>query len=99
MKVQFTRTTAENELMVQIIERNDQIRAKYGAPELTATERKYLHMDLSACNANGCPLHFAALLAADEHNFVHDVEGISEHMDRQTGQLKDHFLPRFAREQ
>jgi len=52
-------------------------------------------MDIEACHA-GCPLKLDALLAADDFNFSHDVMGIRRHLDRETGKLEDHFLPRFA---
>ena len=59
-------------------------------------DRLQLTMDLCACHMNGCPLKLAALLATDDTNFAHDVWGIRRHMNRQTGQLGDCFLPRFA---
>lgn len=60
-----------------------------------------LHMDISACHANGTPLKLDALLAADDFNFSHDVFGISHHMDRDDdsptgGQCLHCFVPRFA---
>lgn len=54
-------------------------------------------MDLCACHANGNPLRLADLLAADDLNFTHDITGIARHMDRETGQLRDLFSPRFSR--
>lgn len=53
-------------------------------------------MDLTATHANGCPLDLAGLLAADPLNFLHDVSGIARRIDRNTGQLRDCFTPRFA---
>jgi hypothetical protein len=58
-------------------------------------DRMSLHMDLTACHANGNPLDLDRLLDADRFNFIHDVGGISHHIDRDTGQLKDEFTPRF----
>lgn len=55
-----------------------------------------ISLDLVACHANGCPMDFAAMLAAGESDFVHDIAGIQRHIDRETGQLRDCFLPRFA---
>lgn len=55
-------------------------------------------MDMLAadgCNGNQ-PLKWAELLAADDSNFAHDAAGIYRHLDRTTGQLTDHFTPRFA---
>ncbi len=54
-------------------------------------------MDITACHANGSPLDLVRLLAADEFNFAHDVLGIRNHIDRQTGELKNCFVPRFSR--
>lgn len=53
-------------------------------------------MDISAVHVNGCPLRLSELLEADASNFAHDVFGIRRHLNRETGQLADHFLPRFA---
>jgi len=61
-----------------------------------------LHMDLSACIANGTPLRLDELLAADDFNFSHDVFGIRRHIDRDdnsptAGKLLNCFHPRFAK--
>lgn len=53
-------------------------------------------MDINAAHSNGCPLDLARLLAADDFNFIHDVAGIARHLDRNSGKLTGHFLPRFA---
>ena len=55
-----------------------------------------LTMDLTACHRNGCPLKLAELAAADTPNFIHDVAGIAQHIDRVTGELRDCFVPRYA---
>jgi hypothetical protein len=57
----------------------------------------YLHMDLVACHANGCVLNFKKLLNAPDFDFLHDIHGIQRHLDRNTGQLLNCFLPRCAR--
>lgn len=44
-----------------------------------------------------CPLKLDELLAADDFNFIHDVAGIMRHIDRETGQLKNCFYPRFSK--
>lgn len=51
-------------------------------------------MDISACHCNGTPLNFQKLLDFDDFNFNHDFYGIRKHIDRNTGKLKDCFLPR-----
>lgn len=60
------------------------------------SSRLQLSMDLTACHANGCPLDLDGLLNADKGDFLHDVTGIMAHINRQTGQLEDCFLPRYA---
>lgn len=54
-------------------------------------------MDITAVHSNGCSLRLAELLAADDFNFNHDVFGICRYIDRETGELTDFFVPRFAR--
>lgn len=53
-------------------------------------------MDITACHCNGCPLDLEKLVGADDFSFFHDVVGIMRHLDRVSGQLNQHFLPRFA---
>lgn len=53
-------------------------------------------MDIIAVHVNGNPLRLNDLLQADDFNFAHDVFGICRHLDRSTGQLTDHFSPRFS---
>lgn len=55
-----------------------------------------LNMDITATHLNGCPLKLKELLAADDYNFGHDIVGISNHINRETGEIEDCFLPRFA---
>jgi len=42
-------------------------------------------------------LDLEGLLAARDQDFLHDVAGITRHMDRTTGKLTDCFLPRYAK--
>lgn len=55
-----------------------------------------LHMDLTACHANGCPMDWERLNAADDFTLAHDVGGIQRHINRHTGRIEDGFLPRCA---
>lgn len=68
-----------------------------GATEDPNYERINLDMDLTACHANGCPLDFEKLLLFPDFDFFHDLHGISRHIDRTTGELKDFFLPRCSK--
>lgn len=54
-----------------------------------------IRMDLSAVHAK-VPLRLAEFADADDFNFEHDILGIHRHLDRQTGELGDFFVPRFA---
>ena len=60
-------------------------------------DRMTMAMDLEACHRNGNPMDFAALVAADDCNFAHDVCGITRHIDRETGKLGGCFSPRFSK--
>ncbi len=55
-----------------------------------------LNMDITACHLNGCPLKLSELLNAEPFDFAHDIHGITAHIDRETGALRDCFVPRFA---
>ena len=55
-----------------------------------------LHMDLTACHANGCPIDWDKLNAATDTTFAHDISGIQRHINRKTGKLENCFLPRCA---
>jgi len=53
-------------------------------------------LDLTAAHARH-PLRLQELLDADFSNFAHDVGGIRRHLDRASGELREHFTPRYAR--
>lgn len=59
--------------------------------------RMDMHMDVTAVHANGNPLRLEALLEADDFNFAHDMSGICNCLDRETGKLTRNFSPRFSR--
>jgi len=58
-------------------------------------DRLTLEMDITTVHAKN-PLRLSELLAANDYEFVHDVCGISHHINRQTGKLEDYFEPRFT---
>lgn len=58
-----------------------------------------IQMDLLATHANGCPMDFVRLSEADDFNLMHDVGGINRHLNRETGELMNCFLPRFHAKQ
>ena len=53
-------------------------------------------MDLCAASLT-TPIDFEKLLKSDIHDFIHDILGIANHLDRDTGELRNCFLPRSAR--
>ena len=57
--------------------------------------RMDVEMDIAAAHL-GCPLDLLKLLDADDFNFWYDVNGISRHLNRDTGELEGYFLPRCA---
>ncbi len=78
----------------QIVNRMWALAIKHDIP---TGEKINLHMDLTACHNHGCPLDLQKLLKAPDFDFMHDVLGIGRHLNRETGQLEDCFLPRCAR--
>jgi hypothetical protein len=84
-------TNEDRNLIHEIVERADEV----GLISRRAYCRLTCMMDLTAAHESH-PLRLADLLAADQFNFVHDVAGIARHMNRETGQLENHFLPRFS---
>jgi len=55
-----------------------------------------LAMDLTVCH-NQRTVNLSRLLAAAPADFAHDLCGIGEFLDRETGELTDCFVPRCRR--
>ena len=53
------------------------------------------NMDISAAHISR-PLNLRDLLASGDLNFTHDVFGIMRHINRETGELEDFFVPRYS---
>lgn len=93
MKTEASR--AEFEAIVKVCERLERIAHELALP---IRDRRTRLLDLVACHCNGCPLMLDELVnVAADRDFLHDVLGITRHMNRETGQLGDGFTPRFAR--
>jgi hypothetical protein len=92
-QINFDVTRSEALLIGEIVKRGMEIAKKAGRRDIKAMD---MHMDITACHANGCPLKLQELADADDFNLAHDVFGISGHIDRDTGKLTDCFRPRFA---
>lgn len=96
MPLTFNAEPAAHELIVEIAERYNAKRVKNG---FKPVDQMSLIMDITACHCNGCPLNLEALAdpeQVDDYNLTHDLFGISQNINRDTGELENHFLPRAA---
>jgi hypothetical protein len=90
--IKWSASKDEHDLIIAIVRR---VLAHYpDYPDDTLT----LMMDLEACHCNGCPLDLRGLLESHNEDLMHDVFGIRRHINRETGQLNDCFLPRYSKE-
>lgn len=85
-------TPSEWELLDKIAGRAEALAGESGID----LDRMLLEMDLTSVHAH-TPLDLAALAEADSFNLSHDVFGIMRHINRETGELSGHFLPRFTK--
>lgn len=61
-------------------------------------DRLSLAMDIESIHKDS-ELRLNDLLHADDLNFTHDIMGIQNNTNRETGRLENFFLPRFAKNQ
>lgn len=87
--VAFNCTREETLLCGKIADRADALGMLTGA-----YDRMACLMDLDATHSNGCPLDFEKLLAFENPSFIHDMAGIANTIDRETGKLEHFFCPR-----
>jgi hypothetical protein len=88
----FTVNDFDRSMILKITERAGNLADELGVPLSGLTTL----MDLSAAQ-NSTPMRLQDLLNFGDPDFAHDVWGISRHINRETGQLEDCFLPRCAR--
>lgn len=91
--VKFAATKFEATLIARIVTRAfDEIAElrRYGYDRMSLT------MDIEACHSNGNPIRLDDLLKADKFNFAHDVIGIVNNLDRNSGKLINCFSPRYS---
>lgn len=62
---------------------------------ILAVSRLTLSMDIENVHKE-TPLKLKELLHADTENFTHDIVGIQNNINRETGKLENCFLPRYA---
>ncbi len=91
--VSFDTTKKDARLIKQIATRAMKRKA---LKQLAGGERIQIEMDITAVHANGCPLRLKDFLEAPSFDFSHDIVGIRRHLNRDTGQLEDCFLPRYT---
>jgi hypothetical protein len=91
-QVSFKVQDHEMALIKEIAKRAD--RELFGPRNIKQTIED-TEMDLCATIAQGVPLRLQDLLDADAANFGHDLGGIRRYIDRQTGKLRDFFVPRY----
>lgn len=85
MAIKWNTSKADAKLIDALAER-----AAKGDAEL----KTHYAMNLVACHLNGCPLDLHKLASFDDFNFWHDISGIDNHLDRETGKLMGCFVPR-----
>lgn len=75
--------------------RAEQLSKSLGQRGRALYRRQDAMMDITAVHNNSAPLQLQALLAASDGDFAHDVFGVRQHVDRDTGQLTGFFTPRY----
>lgn len=56
-----------------------------------------MEMDLTVAHACCGGLRLQEMLCADAANLIHDVSGINRHLNRETFELENCFVPRFSK--
>lgn len=85
-KINFNTTLEETNLIHSIVKRAIEFNKKLSF--------QTLFIDLTAVHKNDAPLNLEELLNFSDGNFMHDIYGITNYIDRNTGKLKDGFTPR-----
>jgi len=85
----------DTETMMKICQRYEKVSAKLGIPVGPRSDRM---MDLMAVHKD-VGLDLEGLLRGRDQDLLHDLSGIAQHLDRQTGKLMNCFLPRHAKRQ
>lgn len=93
--VSFQTTEKEKAIVRKIHTRIHRLMTEHGK-RISDDRLQTIIMDIVAAHCNGCPLRLAELLKADDFNFMHDVYGINNTIDRTNGQLQKFFHPRFS---
>ena len=87
--IDWNKTTKKDTLAIRAIVKRV-VRIQKNVDSMSTT------MDIEACHTHGCKLDLDKLAKFDDFNLMHDVCGINRHIDRETGELQNCFLPRCA---
>jgi len=96
MILNWTVSQDDQTLITRIAYRAEELAKRLGLRGRQGYQRRDAMMDVTATHANGMPLRLADLLGASDADFAHDLFGIKRHINRDTGQLTDAFVPRYA---
>lgn len=94
-EISFKTTRHEAELIGVISRAASKLAQKHGVDYDGMTA----NMDITACHANGMRLDLNLLkiwAETNSFNFAHDVFGIRRHINRETGEIENCFVPRCA---
>lgn len=91
--INWKASTEERQLITRIAGRADSLAKKRS---LASFDAVCCRMDITACHLNDCRLDLGKLYAMDDASFAHDVFGIMQHIDRETGGIRGNFVPRCA---
>nr|DAL85278.1 MAG TPA: TNF receptor-associated factor 3-interacting protein domain, interleukin 13 receptor [Caudoviricetes sp.] len=90
--INFSAVPEEMEVIEKIAKRATEVYSTHGVH----LELLDVIMDITATHLNGCPLRLDELLNFPDFDFIHDISGIRQHLNRKTGALEHLFLPRSA---
>ena len=97
MPATFTANASEALIIAEIASRYLDELSIARIPKSQRPDKLSVIMDIEAAHSNGCPLKLTDLCNAEAFDLVHDVGGIGRHINRTTGKLGGHFLPRYAK--
>ncbi|MFW6046809.1 MAG: hypothetical protein ACOCP4_03355 [Candidatus Woesearchaeota archaeon] len=95
-EISFDCSEEEQDIIFKIVERGRNRLIQIVSKDHEISSFMDFVMDITACHCNGNPLDLKRFLESEDFDFMHDFMGIHYHLDRETGQLKNGFLPRFA---
>ena len=90
-EINFMRSSAEAALIRKIVRRTVLEGAYY-------QDRLTMEMDITSVHLNGCSLDLQQFLNCSSNDFAHDIFGIANNIDRETGHLLNNFIPLCAKE-